>query len=133
MLSQGDQRSYNRCRNTKSVNGNVNYIALRAHKFDWHIAWHLGMEIKCLLLLYFRSPGESLNHRGDSAVASHYYFTRQSFDSVGKQEVKYIVLAIRMKEKCQHAFSEDQNRTDTRKEATCVIVYCKKRNRELIM
>ncbi len=113
------------CRNTKIVNGNVNCIALRAHKFDWHIAWHPDIK-----LLYFRRPGESFNHRGDSAtcviITSHCYLTRQSFDSVRKQEVEHLVLAIRMKAKCQHAFSEDQNRADTRKEAICVIIYRKK-------
>jgi len=74
-----------------------------AHKDDWHIAWLLGVEIKCLLLLYFRSPGESLNQRGDSAacvsIAPHLYFTGQSFDSVGNQELKQFVLGIRMKAK----------------------------------
>lgn len=126
MLFQGDQISYNRCRNTKIVNGNVNCIALCAHKVDWHIAWHLGIEMKYLLLLYFRSPGVSLNHRGDSAscvsIASHCYFTRQSFDSVGKHEVKPLVFAIRMNASCQHAFSEDQNRGRTKKEVVCIII-----------
>lgn len=81
----------------------IRILLLHGDKDDWHIAWLLGVEIKCLLLLYFRSPGESLNQRGDSAacvsIAPHLYFTGQSFDSVGNQEVKHFVLAIRMKAK----------------------------------
>lgn len=88
-----------------------------------------------VLLFYFRSPGESLNQRDDStaclSIAPHLYFTGQSFDSVGQQEVKYCVPAIRMKVKCQQCFffffSGDKNRTSTGKEVVGIIIHCKKK------
>lgn len=106
--------------------------ALPAHKDDWHIAWHLGMEIKCLLLFFFRRPGESLNHGGDSAacvsIAPHCYFTRQSFDSVGKQEIKPLLSV--WTQAVNVLFLKDQSRGSTEKEAVCIIVSQEKEQRD---